>query len=149
MQNKLHTINKVHTVQIQTCKVAQGHMLCSFHRARTRTLHINSFVSSQTPPKAPLLVTASLILFLRVFNLQGKDASMPAGKLFQSFFFFHLGIILILALGFYSGLSGRVRMVYLLSLCIVSLLSTRFTVSALVRFSNFFLSIWYSTFVFH
>jgi hypothetical protein len=40
-------------------------------------------------------------------------------------------------LGFYSGLSGRVRMVYLFSLCVVSLLSSRFTASTLVWFSNF------------
>jgi hypothetical protein len=52
-------------------------------------------------------------------------------------FFVHLGIILILVLGFYSVLSGRVRAVYLLSLCVVSLLSSRFTASALVWFSNF------------
>jgi hypothetical protein len=51
--------------------------------------------------------------------------------------FVHLGIIFILALGFYSGLPGRVRMVYLFSLCVVSLLSSRFTASALVWFSNF------------
>jgi hypothetical protein len=49
----------------------------------------------------------------------------------------HLGIILILVLGFYSGLSGKVRTVYLFSLCVVSLLSSRFTSSALVWFSNF------------
>jgi hypothetical protein len=34
-------------------------------------------------------------------------------------------------LGFYSGLSGSVRTVYLFSLCVVSLLSTRFTARAL------------------
>jgi hypothetical protein len=45
--------------------------------------------------------------------------------------FVHLGIILILVLGFYSGLSGRVRTV------VVSLLFSRFTASALVWFSNF------------
>jgi hypothetical protein len=44
---------------------------------------------------------------------------------------------LILVLEFYSGLSGRVRSVYLSSLCVVSLLSSRFTASALVWFSNF------------
>jgi hypothetical protein len=49
----------------------------------------------------------------------------------------HLGIILILVFGFYSGLSGRVRTVYLYSLCVVFLLSNRFTASALVWFSNF------------
>jgi hypothetical protein len=32
-------------------------------------------------------------------------------------YFVHLGIILILVLGFYSGLSGRIRVVYLFSLC--------------------------------
>jgi hypothetical protein len=53
------------------------------------------------------------------------------------FFFVHLGIILILVLWFYSGLSGRVRTVYLFSLCVVLLLSIRFTASALVWFSNF------------
>jgi hypothetical protein len=51
--------------------------------------------------------------------------------------FVHLGIILILVLGFYSGLSGRVRAVYLFSLCAVSLLSSRIIDSALVWFSNF------------
>jgi hypothetical protein len=44
---------------------------------------------------------------------------------------------LILVLGFYSGLSGRVRTVYHFSLCVVSLLSSRFTASALVWFYNF------------
>jgi hypothetical protein len=53
------------------------------------------------------------------------------------FFFVHLGIIVILVLGFYSDLFGRVRTVYLLSHCVVSLLSSRFTSSALVWFSNF------------
>jgi hypothetical protein len=53
------------------------------------------------------------------------------------FLFVHLRIIVILVLRFYSGLSGRVRTVYLFSLCVVSLLSGRFTASALVRFSNF------------
>jgi hypothetical protein len=40
-------------------------------------------------------------------------------------------------LGFYSGLPGRVRTVYLFSLCVVSLLSSRFTASALVWLSTF------------
>jgi hypothetical protein len=51
--------------------------------------------------------------------------------------FVHLGIILIPVLGFYSGLSSRVRTVYLFSLCVVSLLSSRFTASSLAWFSNF------------
>jgi hypothetical protein len=46
-------------------------------------------------------------------------------------------IILVLVLRIYLGLSGRVRTVYLFSLCIVLLLCGRFTVSALVWFSNF------------
>jgi hypothetical protein len=50
------------------------------------------------------------------------------------FFFVHLGIILILALGFYSGLSRRVRTVYLFSPRVVSLLSSKFTASASVWF---------------
>jgi hypothetical protein len=45
--------------------------------------------------------------------------------------------LLIFVLGFYSGLSGRVRTVYFFSLCVVSLLSSRFTDTALVWFSNF------------
>jgi hypothetical protein len=53
------------------------------------------------------------------------------------FLFVFFGIILILVLGFYSGLSGRVRTVYLFSLCVVSLLPSRFTASALVWFYNF------------
>jgi hypothetical protein len=40
-------------------------------------------------------------------------------------------------LGFYSGLSDRVGTVYFFSRCVVSLLSSRFTASALVWFSNF------------
>jgi hypothetical protein len=62
---------------------------------------------------------------------------MPSGVTHVLVFIFvHLGIILIFVLGVYSGLSGRVRMVYLFSLCVVSLLSSRFTASALVWFSN-------------
>jgi hypothetical protein len=61
---------------------------------------------------------------------------MPGGVILI-LFFVHLGIILILVLGFYSGLCGRVRTVYLFSLCVVSLLSCRFTVSALVWFFKF------------
>jgi hypothetical protein len=60
----------------------------------------------------------------------------PVAKLIY-FFFVHLGIILILVLRFYSGLSGKVRTVYLFSLCVVSLLPNRFTASAVVWFSNF------------
>jgi hypothetical protein len=58
---------------------------------------------------------------------------MPSGVT-QIQLFVHLGIILFLTgiLRFYSGLSGRVRSVYLFSLCVVSLLSSRFTASALV-----------------
>jgi hypothetical protein len=50
---------------------------------------------------------------------------------------FHLGIILILVLGFYSGQSGRDRTLCIFSLCVVSLLSSRFSASALVWFFNF------------
>jgi hypothetical protein len=56
---------------------------------------------------------------------------------YSRFCFVHLGIILILVLRFYSGLSGRDRTVYLFSVCVVSRLSCRFTSSALLRFSNF------------
>jgi hypothetical protein len=62
---------------------------------------------------------------------------MPSGVThILVFTFVHLGIILILAVGFYSGFSGRVRTVYF-SLCVVSLFSSRFTASALVWFSKF------------
>jgi hypothetical protein len=57
---------------------------------------------------------------------------MPSGVTHIDFFV-HLCIILIVS-GFYLGLCGRVRMVYLFSLCVVSLLSSRFTASALVYF---------------
>jgi hypothetical protein len=52
------------------------------------------------------------------------------------FSFVHLGITLILVLGIFSGLSGRISTAYLFTLCVVSLLSSRFTASALVWFSN-------------
>jgi hypothetical protein len=52
-------------------------------------------------------------------------------------FFFHLGIMLRLVLGLYSGLSGRVMAMYLFSLCVVSLLSSRFPASALVWLYDF------------
>jgi hypothetical protein len=48
------------------------------------------------------------------------------------FFFCTLMYHLILVLVFHSGLSGRVRAVYLFSLCVAALLSSRFTASALV-----------------
>jgi hypothetical protein len=53
------------------------------------------------------------------------------------YIFVHIGIILILVLGFYSGLSGRDRTVNLFSVFAFSLLSSRFIASALVWFSNF------------
>jgi hypothetical protein len=59
-----------------------------------------------------------------------------ASGITHTLFFVHLGIILILVLGFYSGVSGRVRAVYLFSLCVHSLLSSRFIASALVWFYN-------------
>jgi hypothetical protein len=59
---------------------------------------------------------------------------MPSGVT-HVLFIVQLRIILIPVLGFYSGLSGRVRTVYLFSLCVVSLLSSRFTASALVWLS--------------
>jgi hypothetical protein len=59
-------------------------------------------------------------------------------------FLVHLCIILILVSGVYIGLSGRVRTVYLFSLCVVSLLSSRFNDSALV-WIYIFLSLCYST----
>jgi hypothetical protein len=53
IQNKTHTINKVHTVQIQTYKVIKGHVLVfvylqktiktknNFHDVTNRGLHIS------------------------------------------------------------------------------------------------------------
>jgi hypothetical protein len=63
------------------------------------------------------------------------------------FHFVHLDIILTLALGFYSRLSGRVRTVYLFSVRVVSLLSSRFAASALVWFSNYFNSLVFHFFI--
>jgi hypothetical protein len=60
-----------------------------------------------------------------------------ARQYLYALFFVHLGTVSILVLGFYSGLSGRVRTVYPVSLRVVSLLSSRCTASALVWFSNF------------
>jgi hypothetical protein len=58
---------------------------------------------------------------------------MPGGVIRILFLLLvHLGIILFLLLGFYSGLSGRVRTVCLFSLCVVSILSSRFTATAFV-----------------
>jgi hypothetical protein len=62
---------------------------------------------------------------------------MPSGVTHILIFLVHLGINLMIVLGFYSGLSGSVRIVHLFSLCVVSPLSSRFIVSALVWFSNF------------
>jgi hypothetical protein len=62
---------------------------------------------------------------------------MPSDATHTRFFLVHLGIILIAVLGFYSGLPGRVRAVFLFSICVVSLLSSWFTDSALVWFSCF------------
>jgi hypothetical protein len=56
---------------------------------------------------------------------------------YARFFFVHLVIIFILLLGFYSDLPRRVRTVYLFNLCVVSLLSSKFALSALVWFPNF------------
>jgi hypothetical protein len=58
-----------------------------------------------------------------------RDELFPVAYTFCS-----LGIILILVLKFYSGLSGGVRTVYLFSLCAVLLLSSKFTVSAFLWF---------------
>jgi hypothetical protein len=47
------------------------------------SLHITSLHLHSTPTWIPLLVTTFLTLFLKVFSLQGKDASKPAGNWFQ------------------------------------------------------------------
>jgi hypothetical protein len=84
--------------------------------------------------------------FTHVYYIQSAEPAISTNssvsyaqwrRSFTRFLFAHLGIILILALGFYSGLSRRVRTVYLFSLCVVSLLSSRSTASALVWLSNF------------
>jgi hypothetical protein len=70
----------------------------------------------------------------------------PLAKLIY-FSFVHLDITLVLILEFYSGLPGRVRTVYLFSLCVVSLLSSRFNASALVWFYNFLESLLFHLFI--
>jgi hypothetical protein len=62
---------------------------------------------------------------------------MPSGVTYISFCWLTYHSNCIIVLGFYSGMSGRARTVYLSSLCEVPLLSSRFTASALVWFSNF------------
>jgi hypothetical protein len=57
---------------------------------------------------------------------------MPSGVIQVLLFLVHLGIILILVLVFYSGLSGIIGTVYLSSLCIVSLMRSSFTARVLV-----------------
>jgi hypothetical protein len=42
VQNKVHTVNKVPRMQIQTYTVTQGHMI---HYPQTRSLHISSLIS--------------------------------------------------------------------------------------------------------
>jgi hypothetical protein len=75
------------------------------------------------------------------------DLSQPYGP---SWHVTGIALHFTLSLGFYSGLPGRIRTVFLFSLCsICSLLSSRFTASALVWFFLIFLSVWYSTFLFH
>jgi hypothetical protein len=70
---------------------------------------------------------------------------MPSGV--SHILFFYIVNILILVLGFYSGLSDRVRTVYLFSLCVVLLLSGRFTASALVWFANFLMDLVFQFFI--
>jgi hypothetical protein len=65
---------------------------------------------------------------------------MPSGVI-HILLFVHLGIILIPVFGFYSGLSGRIRTVYAFSLCVASLLFSRFTASAFVCGFLIFLSL--------
>jgi hypothetical protein len=66
-----------------------------------------------------------------------REWVMPSGlNNILVFLFIHLRTIFIIVLWFYSDLSGRVRSVYLFSLCAVSLLSSGFTASALVWFSD-------------
>jgi len=43
------------------------------------TLHITSFIYTQSPLQFPLFVTTFLTLFLNVFSLQGRDAVKPEG----------------------------------------------------------------------
>jgi hypothetical protein len=47
------------------------------------SLHVVSIIYTQTPLEFLLLVTTLLTLILKVFSLQGKDASKPAGNWFQ------------------------------------------------------------------
>jgi hypothetical protein len=71
---------------------------------------------------------------------------MPSGVT-NILFLCSLRYNLVLVLEFYSGLSGRVWTVYIFSLCVVSLLSSRFTASAFVWFSNFLKYLVYHIFI--
>jgi len=42
------------------------------------SLHITSFIYTQSPLEFPFLVTTFLTLFLKEFSLQGEEASKPA-----------------------------------------------------------------------
>jgi hypothetical protein len=56
--------------------------------------------------------------------VQARERVMPTGITHIFIFLVHLGIIVMVVLGLYSGLSGRVRTVYLFSLYVVPLLSS-------------------------
>jgi hypothetical protein len=58
-----------------------SHKSCQFTPSHYTSHHITYLHS--IPTCFPLLVTTFLTLFLNVFNLQGKDASKPAGNWFQ------------------------------------------------------------------
>jgi hypothetical protein len=92
---------------------------------------------------------------VRAMDPHGRNLGFldPEPLLFHSssssiIFFVHL-VILILVLGVYSGLSGIVKKVYLFSLCVVSLLSSRFTASELVWLPNFLEVFGIPFFLFH
>jgi hypothetical protein len=49
IQNKVHTINKVHTVQIQTYKVIKGHVLVFSLHSNKDISHLNPRVCCREP----------------------------------------------------------------------------------------------------
>jgi hypothetical protein len=105
---------------------------------------LSLFISKPSkPPKTQFLIpyTTSFFIFTHLFYIICRicnicicsistGSRMSYAQWSNSYtFFIHINIILILVLGFYSGLFGRVRTVYIFSLCAVLLLSSRFTAS--------------------
>jgi hypothetical protein len=90
-RNKQGTHNQNPNVQIHT--TVRDTLALKLNSVRFTALKQGHFTlfhlfPFKTPRRASLLSIASLTLFIKVFELQGKDASAPTGKRFRSYFSF-------------------------------------------------------------